>query len=114
MAVTTTHLPLIDDAGFAAAVAPGTGLVAVDFTADWCPPCRMMAPVLDAAAAELGDVRFVAIDSDANPQSTVRHNVRGLPTLLVFKDGALVDRIIGAVPLATIRERIGRHRPATP
>lgn len=109
MSVIHSTLPSLTDAEFDAAIAPGTGVVAIDFTADWCPPCRMMAPVLDAASRELeGKVRFVQIDSDANQRSTIRYNVRGLPTLLVFKDGTLVDRITGAVPLATVRERLAR------
>ncbi len=109
MSVSHSSLPAVTEADLDATIAPGTGIVAVDFTADWCPPCRTMAPVLDAAARELdGRVRFVRIDSDANPRATARFNVRGLPTLLVFKDGVLADRITGAVPLATVRERLAR------
>lgn len=107
MPVAHPSLPGVTDAGFDTLVAPGSGLVAVDFTADWCPPCRMMAPVLDAAAREFaGRARLVQIDSDANPRTTVRFAVRGLPTLLLFRDGTLVDRITGAVPLATVRSRL--------
>jgi thioredoxin len=107
MSVVHSSLPSLTDADLDAAIAPGSGVVAVDFTADWCPPCRMMAPVLDAAAREFaGAARFTQLDSDANPRATVRFNVRGLPTLLLFRDGVLADRITGAVPLAVVRERV--------
>lgn len=102
-------IPSVSDAAFSAATGPGTGLVAVDFTAEWCPPCKMMAPVLETAARELPDVRFLAMDTDANPATMVKLGVRGLPTLLVFRDGEIVDRIVGAVPLATVRERIAKQ-----
>lgn len=109
MPVIHSSLPTITDADFDAAVAPGTGVVAVDFTADWCPPCRMMAPILDQAARDLaGKVRFVQVDSDANPRSTIKYGVRGLPTLLVFKDGEVAARITGAVPMSTLRERLAQ------
>jgi thioredoxin 1 len=107
MPVVRSSLPSLTDGDLGAAIAPGSGVVAVDFTADWCPPCRMMAPVLDAAAREFAGVAtFTQIDSDANPRATVRFNVRGLPTLLLFKDGVLADRITGAVSLTTVRERV--------
>lgn len=109
MAADTTLLPHLTDADFDATVAPGSGLVAVDFTADWCPPCRMMAPVLEAAAREFApQVRFRQLDADRNPRTQVRFGVRGLPTLLVFRDGVLVDGIVGAVPAAVVRDRIGK------
>ncbi len=103
----STALPSITDTTFAEATGIGTGLVAVDFTAEWCAPCRLMKPVLQALAAELGnDVRIVQLDADNNPATLVRLGVRGLPTILVFRDGHEVDRIVGAQPAARLRERL--------
>ena len=106
---TSTALPIVTDATFATEVAPGTGLVAVEFTADWCPPCRLMAPLLEEAARDYGArLRVLQLDADANPRTMARLRVRGLPTLLVFRDGELVERVVGAVPRATLRERLDR------
>ena len=71
--------------------------VLVEFTADWCPPCRMMAPVLEGVAAEVGDrLRVLTIDNDDHPDAVRRHQVLGLPTMLVFTEGVLVKRLVGA------------------
>ena len=71
--------------------------VLVEFTADWCPPCRMMGPVLDALAAEVGDrLRILVVDNDANPDAVARYQVLALPTMLVFVEGVVVRRLVGA------------------
>lgn len=101
----TTSVPSITDAAFAGEVAQG--IVAVDFTADWCPPCRMMEPIVEQLARDYaGTVRVLQMDTDANPATMVRLGVRGLPTIVVFNAGAIVDRIVGAVPPAVLRRRI--------
>jgi thioredoxin len=102
-------MPAVTDASFASEVAPGTGLVAVELTAPWCAPCRLMAPVVDAVAREYGPrLRVLQMDADTNPATMARFGVRGLPTLLVFRDGAPVDRVVGAVSRAALRERLDR------
>jgi thioredoxin len=109
----TTLLADVTDREFAAATA--TGSVVVDFTAEWCPPCRALAPLLDTVASEMPQVRFLRMDTDAQPATMVRLGIRGLPTLVVFRDGEVVDRIIGnSLPLAALRERLARSvaRPA--
>lgn len=69
----------------------------VEFTADWCPPCRMMGAVLEALADELGDrLRILVVDNDAHPGVVARHQVLGLPTMLVFSDGVVAKRLVGA------------------
>ena len=106
---TPAAVHIVTDGSFAAAIAPGTGLVAVDFSAEWCAPCRVMEPIVEAAATELAPaIRFLCMDTEAEPATMVRYGVRGLPTLLVFRDGELVDRIIGAMPKAALVERLGR------
>ena len=103
----TLTLPATTDASFERDVAPGTGLVAVEFTADWCPPCRIFAPVVaEAARTYAPRLRVLQLDADASPATTARRNVRSLPTLLVFRDGVEVERIVGAVPLSRLRERL--------
>jgi thioredoxin 1 len=71
--------------------------VLVEFTAGWCPPCRVMAPVLEAVAAQLGDaLRILTLDADDHPAVVARHRVLALPTMLVFRDGVVVERLVGA------------------
>ena len=105
----TLTLPAVTDDTLAAAIAPGSGLVAVEFTADWCPPCRVFGPVVESAAREHADrLRVFQLDSDTSPAASARYGVRSLPTLLVFRDGEPVDRVIGAVSAAALRERLDR------
>ena len=104
-----TALSTVTDATLAAALAPGTGLVAVELTAAWCSPCRLMAPVVDAVAREYAPrLRVLQMDADANPGTMTRFGVRGLPTLLLFRDGEPVDRVVGAVSRSALRERLDR------
>jgi len=108
--------PYLTPSEFAARVDAGPGLAVVDFTADWCPPCRQIAPYVDALADELAPAVLIAkVDADVHPGLAARFGVRGLPTLLVFRDGEVVDRIVGALPLAPLRARIqAARRPPDP
>ena len=107
--MSTTALPTVTDETFAAEVAPGTGLVAVDFTAAWCAPCRLMAPVVEAVARDYAPrLRVLQMDADTSPATMLRFNVRGLPTVLVFRDGEPVERVVGAVPKASLVARVER------
>jgi thioredoxin 1 len=79
----------------------------VDFTAPWCPPCRLMLPHVGAIAdAFAGRIRVGQVSSDDNPMLTDRFSVMSLPTLLLIKDGAVVGQIVGAVPRARIEELV--------
>lgn len=103
----TTTMSTLTDETFDAAVAPGSGLVALEFGAEWCGACKVLEPALQDVARELdGKVRFYAIDSDANPRTVTRFAVRALPTILLFRDGALADRIVGAQSRAVLRTRL--------
>ena len=81
--------------------------VVVDFWAEWCGPCRMMAPVLDQLAEELkGKVVFAKLNVDENPELSTRHGVEGIPTLIVFVQGKEAGRIVGFAPKAQILHRL--------
>ncbi len=89
--------------------------VVVDVWAPWCAPCRAMAPLLDTLARELaGEVDFGKLNADEHPDVAQQWNVEGIPTLLLFEGGRLVDRIIGAQPLEALRRRLRTvfHPPA--
>ncbi len=85
----------LTDAEFDAAVAEGTVLVDV-FTVG-CGPCKMLSPIIEAAAAECPDVKFYKVDADACPDVTLRYGIRSVPTLLVFKNGDLAETSIGVI-----------------
>ena len=81
--------------------------VLVDFWADWCAPCKMIAPIVEDLAGEYdGKVKFAKLDVDANPQAATTYGVRGIPTLLIFKGGSPVDQVVGAVPKAVLKSRL--------
>ncbi len=81
--------------------------VLLDCWAPWCGPCRMIAPVLDELAAESnGRYLITKLNVDENPRTSEQFDIRSIPTMLIFKDGALVDRIVGAQPKAAIAARL--------
>jgi thioredoxin 2 len=87
--------------------------VLVDFYADWCGPCKMMAPVLDDVAREYqGRALVVKLDTDRNPTMAVRFAIRGIPTLIVFRDGREVSREVGAVPRQRLDALLGAGPPS--
>lgn len=99
----------VTDATFPAEVERSTQPVVVDMWAAWCGPCRMISPVIDELATEMaGRVRFAKLNVDENPATAERFRVRSLPTLLVFKDGREVDRIVGVQPKSEIARRLQR------
>lgn len=88
-------------------VVQGPGLVVVDFWAEWCVPCKAIAPVLEELAADYGGRLHVAkLNVDENRQTPARFGIRGIPTLLFFRDGARVDQLIGNLPKAQIRAKV--------
>ena len=100
----------VTDATFADEVLSSDTPVLVDFWADWCPPCKMIAPVLDQIAAEQdGKLKIAKIDYDANPETPGKFGVLGLPTLLLFKKGELVEQIVGAKPKRALWKVIEPH-----
>jgi thioredoxin len=101
----------VTDASFAREVLGGGSVpVLLDCWAEWCAPCRMIAPALDELAAESqGRYVIAKLNVDENPQTSAQFGVRSIPTLLIFKHGQLVERIVGAQPGQAIAARLAAH-----
>jgi thioredoxin 1 len=100
----------VTDATFAGEIEKHEGLVMVDLWAEWCGPCRMVAPVVEALATEYaGRVKVAKLDVDANPTTAARFQVRSIPTMLFFRDGKIVDSVVGALPKPALAARLERH-----
>jgi len=105
-----SNIITVNDANFENEVEKHDGLAIVDFWATWCGPCRMIAPILEQLSSEYeGKVKVTKLDVDANIKTGSRFNVRSIPTLLFFKDGKVVDQIIGAVPKGHIETKLQQH-----
>ncbi|MBB3166903.1 thioredoxin TrxA [Simiduia aestuariiviva] len=97
----------VSDASFEADVLKAEGPVLVDFWAAWCGPCKMIAPVLDELAGELaGKITIAKMDVDANKETPAKFNIRGIPTLMIFKDGQMDSMKVGALSKSQLVEFI--------
>ncbi len=100
----------VTDADFESEIEKHQGLAVVDFWAEWCGPCRLIAPIVDQLAAEYqGKAKVAKLDVDSNQRTAMKYNVRSIPTVLFFKNGKLVDQIVGAVPRPTIESKFQQH-----
>lgn len=105
--IDVTHVMDVTDGNFAAEVIGAELPVLVEFTADWCPPCRQMAPVLRALATEEADrLKVVQLNVDQNPETTNAYKVLSMPTFMVFRGGEPVKAMVGARPKRRLLEEL--------
>tara|TARA_B100000902_G_scaffold347364_1_gene354623 strand:- start:93 stop:410 length:318 start_codon:yes stop_codon:yes gene_type:complete len=100
----------ITDGNFKETVVDSDKVVLVDFWATWCGPCRMIAPIIDELHEELdGKAVIGKVDVDSNSESSANYGVRNIPTLLIFKNGEVVDKIVGAASKSQIMEKLNSY-----
>ena len=100
----------VDDSNFQTEVITSTQPVLVDFWAIWCGPCKMIAPIVEEIAKEYeGKLKVTKLDVDSNPKTAMQFGIRSIPTLLVFKEGRVVEQIIGSVPKRHLVDKITPH-----
>ena len=107
---TDSERPLVvTDSTFQPEVLDAPGLVLLDCWAPWCGPCRMVGPIMDQLARESGGRYLIAkLNVDENPRTAAQFQIQSIPTMLIFKDGKLIDRLIGAQPKQAIADRLAR------
>ena len=100
----------ITDNTFDEQVIKGKGLILVDFWAEWCGPCRMVAPILEELAVEYeGRITVTKLNVDGNQGTAARFGIRSIPTILFFKDGSQVDQVIGALPKSAFKTKVQQN-----
>ncbi|MCC6563590.1 thioredoxin [Patescibacteria group bacterium] len=99
------------DANFESDVLKSDVPVVVDFWAEWCPPCKLMGPIVEEVAGEIDEAKMKIgkLDVDANQTTAMKYNVMSIPTMLVFKNGEVADKIVGSMPKEKLMEKLAPH-----
>ena len=102
-----SHPVAVTDSTFQDEVVNSATPVVVDFWAEWCGPCKAIAPIVEELAGEYdGKVKFAKMDVDTNPSTPMQFGIRGIPTLIIFNGGKAVDQVVGAVPKSMLKKRV--------
>ncbi|GAB6169771.1 thioredoxin [Clostridium carnis] len=99
----------VSEVDFNAEVLNYKGVVLVDFWATWCGPCKMLAPVLEEVAKEVTNAKFVKVDVDANPNLANKYQIASIPTLMIMKNGAPVETLVGFMPKDALKAAVIKH-----
>jgi len=110
MAIASENVVTLTDSTFDKAVSNASVPILVDFWADWCMPCRMMAPIIEELAHDyVGKTKFAKINVDENPQTAERFNIVSIPFFIIFKNGCPVEHLLGAIGRKPLEEAIKKH-----
>lgn len=100
---------IVNTANFRGTVEESNNVVVVDFFATWCGPCKMLAPVFDTLSEELTDADFVKVDIDQSLELAQKFGITTVPTMMIFKDGKVVDTLVGFMPKDNLKAKVQAH-----
>ena len=100
---------IINTGNFRGAVEDNKGVVVVDFFATWCGPCKMLAPIFESVSQELDNAKFVKVDIDESLELAQKFGISTVPTMMIFKDGEVVDKLVGFMPKESLKAKVEAH-----